>query len=61
MKLESIIDRYNTTFGMVIILSTEHAYRTGDLIFTNEGEFKVKQVIMPTRPAEENLVSFVVD
>lgn len=61
MMQETILDKYNTTFGTVIVISTKHPYRIGDSIRTNDGNYQIKQVIMPTRPVEKDVVSFVVD
>ena len=61
MMMENIIDRYETTFGKVIVVSTRKQYQVGDQISTEEGLFRIKQVITPTRPTEKDICSFVID
>lgn len=61
MMTENIIDRYETVFGKAIVLSSEHLYRVGDQILTQDGIYRIKRIILPTRPSETNLCSFIVE
>lgn len=61
MMKEIIIGKYDTTLGKIIIVSPNKEYRVGDMILTNEGEFRIKRVIPQTRPTERVQFSFVVD
>ena len=61
MMTENIIDRFETAFGKVIIVSTDRKYKIGDKIRTKEGDFRIRQVIPSSRPTEPERISFVVD
>lgn len=61
MISETIIGRYDTTFGKIIVVSTDKVYKVGDTIETDKGEFRIRKVIPQTRPAERSQFSFVVD
>lgn len=60
MMMENIIEKYETSFGKVIVISTDNLYRVGEQISTEEGTFLIKQIIMPTTPSEIPKCSFVV-
>lgn len=61
MMTESIIGKYNTTLGKVIVVSPHKEYQVGDTISTNEGEFRIRRIIPRTQPTEPIQFSFVVD
>lgn len=61
MMMETIIDKFDTAFGKVIIVSTDREYKVGDKIRTEEGDYRIRQIIPSTRPTEQNRFSFVID
>lgn len=56
-----IIEKYTTSFGTVIKVLNDRCYSIGNIIETNEGDYKIVDIVMPTTPSEMNFTLLKVD
>ena len=62
MKTVELLGEYNTTFGLTLIVLCDAPISKNDIITTDgKKSFKVKQVILPTRPMEDDRLSVIVE
>lgn len=46
--MTNIIEKFNTSFGLVITVPGNKTYRVGDVVETDEGRYSVMNILMPT-------------
>ncbi len=56
-----IIEKYTTSFGTVIKVLNDRYYSIGNIIDTDEGDYKIVDIVMPTTPSEMNFTLLKVD
>ena len=59
-KKVNILDRFNLQQGKTILVQTDQAISIGDIVQGDDGvRYKVKSVIMSTRPIVQNIFGIV--
>ncbi len=61
MEKTKIIEKYTLSFGTVIKVLNDRYYSIGNIIDTDEGDYKIVGIIMPTTPSEMNFTLLKVD
>lgn len=55
-------DRFDTSFGLVLVVQAEQNIRVGGVIQDDAGNsYSIKELQFPSRPTEEDLVGLVVE
>ena len=47
-------EKYNTTFGKAYILNGDHDIKVGQTIIIDNEQHKIKRILLPSRPNENN-------
>lgn len=58
---EKIIGDYNTIFGRAIVLIPERQYQIGDQIDLPDGNYRITQIIQPSRPMKDGRISLALE
>lgn len=58
--MDKIIGEYNTIFGKCVVLIPEKSYQIGDPISLSDGDYRILQVIPPSRPMADGRISLAV-
>lgn len=61
ISMDRIIGEYNTIFGKAVVLIPGKPYRTGDSIHLRDGDYRITQIIPPSRPMKDGRVSFALE
>lgn len=56
----NIIEKYNTTLGMIVVVPADRIYHIGDQILLENQQYTISKIILPTRPPKDETVSLVV-
>ena len=60
MKKVNVVERLNTSWGLMFIAENEHFY-VGDIVLDQNNEtYRVEKIMMHTRPTDTNCVFLVV-
>lgn len=60
MKKVELIGEYNTSLGKTFVIKNNLSLKVGDNIHVGDKTYKVKRLIQPTKPMEDELISVVV-
>lgn len=60
MKKVELIGEYNTSLGKTFVIKNNLSLKVGDNIHVGDKIYKVKRLIQPTKPMEDELISVVV-
>ena len=60
MTKVNIKEKFNTSFGLILLVDNDRTFHIGDKINTDEGQYKIEQIKFSTKPTEDNIVSLVV-
>ena len=60
MKKVNVMERFNTSWGLIFIVENEH-FNVGDMFLDQNNEtYRVEKILMHTRPTNINEISLVV-
>lgn len=58
MKQVNIIERFNTSAGLVFVIENTEVFTVGETVEDkNNKQYKIKSVGFPSKPTENNIVS----
>lgn len=60
-SIDKIIGDYNTIFGRAIVLIPTRQYQPGDQINLPDGDYRITQIIQPTRPMKDGRISLALE
>ena len=60
MKKVELIGEYKTSLGKTLIVKNDMPLNVGDNISVKDATYKIKKIILPTRPAQNDIVSVIV-
>lgn len=58
---EGIIEMYDTSFGKVVVVSTDRIYKSGEQVHIAGNDYTVKRILLPTRPDVTERYSLIVE
>lgn len=56
-----IQEKFNTSIGLILNVKNDRLFRVNDIIETQEGEFKIKQIKFSSNPDEWGHVNLIVE
>lgn len=60
-EIDKIIGDYNTIFGRAIVLIPARQYHLGDQINLPDGNYRITQIIQPSRPMKDGHISLALE
>lgn len=61
MVQTDIIERFNTTMGMVVKVKNDTLYKVGDDLLAESYKYRVKKILPNTRPDDSNTICLLVE
>ena len=60
MKELELIAEYETSFGNIILVKSCETLKVGENILVKDKIYKIKRIILPTRPTQNDVISILV-
>ena len=60
MKELELIAEYGTSFGKIILVKSCETLKVGENILVKDKIYKIKRIILPTRPTQNDVISILV-
>ena len=60
MMKVTIQEKFNTTIGKIIKVENDRLFKVGDVIQTDEGDYKIKRIAFSSNPLEDKYVNLTV-
>lgn len=60
MKKVNILEKYKTSVGTIVTTQANQTFEIGQIIEVLGKSYKIKNIIFPTLPNENNIISLVI-
>lgn len=60
MKELELIAEYETSFGKILLVKSCETLKVGENILVRDKIYKIKRIILPTRPTQNDVISILV-
>lgn len=60
MKELELIAEYETSFGTILLVKGCETLKVGENILVKDKIYKIKRIILPTRPTQNDVISILV-
>lgn len=60
MTKVNILEKYKTSVGTIVTTQANQTFEIGQIIEVLEKSYKIKNIIFPTLPNENNIISLVI-
>ena len=60
MKEFELIAEYETSFGKILLVKGCETLKVGENILVKDKIYKIKRIILPTRPTQNDVISILV-